>query len=121
MEKIIIVGAGPIGCYCAQLLKRRGVAPLVIEEHQELGRPVHCAGLVGKKVIDEIQIPFPSGCILNVINSGQAHLNGEVVTFNRKKVAYVIDREKFDKAMGKGLNILFGTRCLGVEENKTRY
>ncbi|MBN3040049.1 MAG: NAD(P)/FAD-dependent oxidoreductase [Candidatus Omnitrophica bacterium] len=120
-KRIIIVGAGPIGCYCAQLLRLKGYEPLVIEEHQVLGKPVHCAGLVGRKVIDEIKIPFPKNCLLNSINSGRAHLRNEVATFKRNNVAFVIDREKFDKAMGQNLNIVFQTKCLGIEENKTHY
>ncbi|UCG34881.1 MAG: NAD(P)/FAD-dependent oxidoreductase [Candidatus Omnitrophota bacterium] len=116
--KIVIVGAGPIGCYLAQLLKERGFSPLLIEEHEELGRPVHCAGLVGKKVIDEIQIPFPRNCIINIINGGVVHLGKNSITLRREGVAYVIDREKFDKAMGKNLNIIFGTKYLGIEEKE---
>ncbi len=120
-KKIIIVGAGPVGCYAGQLLKKSGYDPLLIEEHRELGKPVHCAGLVGKKVVDEIKIPFPSDCILNVINGGIACLDDERVVIKRKKIAFVIDREKFDKAMGQGLNIRYETRCLGVEQNNNHY
>ena len=92
---------------------------MLIEEHEELGRPVHCAGLVGKRVIDEIKIPFPYSCIINSINGGVVHLGKERLALKRKEVAYVIDRERFDKAMGKGLNIMFETKCLGIEENKS--
>jgi digeranylgeranylglycerophospholipid reductase len=120
-NKIIIVGAGPVGCYTGQLLKKAGYEPILIEEHKEIGRPVHCAGLVGKKVIDEIRIPFPSDCILNVINGGIAFLDDEKVVVKRKKIAFVIDREKFDKAMGQGLDVRYETRCLGVEQNNNHY
>jgi len=120
-QDIIIVGAGPIGCYCAQLLKKRGFNPLLIEEHSELGKPVHCAGLVGRKVIEEMQLPFPSECILNTVNGGRACLDGQTMALKRKNVAYVIDRAKFDKAMGRHLTIRFGTKCLGIEEDKHCY
>ena len=116
--KIIIVGAGPIGCYLGQLLRRKGFRPLLVEEHGELGRPVHCAGLVGRKVIDEIKIPFPHSCIINTINGGVVHLDKDSITLRRKEVAYVIDRERFDKALGSNLNIMLSTKCLGIEENK---
>jgi digeranylgeranylglycerophospholipid reductase len=120
-NKVVIVGAGPAGCYLAQLLQRQGMNSLLIEEHEELGKPVHCAGLVGRKVIEESQIPFPRHAIINTIHGGLLHLNGDTLTLNREEVAYVIDREKFDKAMGENLHIQFSTKCLGIEQNNSHY
>lgn len=120
-KRIIIVGAGPAGCYLAQLLKRAKLDPLLIEEHKEIGRPVHCAGLVGKKVFEETQIALPCDCILNTINGAIIHAAGKEITIRRKNVAYVIDREKFDKNLGRGLNINFETRFLGLEKGNNRY
>jgi digeranylgeranylglycerophospholipid reductase len=117
-EKIVIVGAGPVGCYLGRLLMDKGFDPMIIEEHEELGRPVHCAGLIGDKVITEMRIPFPTECILNDIDGAVIMLGDEELSIGRKKVAHVIDREKFDKTMGTGLDILFGTRYVGVEQGK---
>ncbi len=119
--KVVIVGAGPIGCYTARLLKLREIEPLLIEEHKELGRPVHCAGLVGKKVFEEPQLPLPKKSILNIINGAGIALEKEEVSIERNEVAYVIDREKFDKSLGEGLNILFGTKFLGLEKENGCY
>jgi len=33
--KIIIVGAGPVGCYTAQLLKQKGYETVLLEEHSQ--------------------------------------------------------------------------------------
>ena len=120
-RKIFIIGAGPIGCYLAQLLKREGIGSVLIEEHKRLGRPVHCAGLIGRKSFDEAEIPLSSKSILNTINGAKIHLAGETISVTRKEVAYVIDREKFDKALGEGLDIRFGTKFLGLEEKENHY
>lgn len=121
MPKIVIVGAGPIGCYLAQLLRKEKIDPLLIEEHEELGRPVHCAGLLGKGVFEESRIPISNRCILNKINGAIIHLGEDTIEVKRKEVAYVVDREKFDKNLGEKLNILFETKFLGLERKKCSY
>jgi geranylgeranyl reductase family protein len=119
--KLVIIGAGPTGCYLAKLLKEGGLEPLLIEEHKALGRPIHCAGLVGKRVFQEAKIPVSRDCILNTINGAVFHLDGDSFEVRRKEVAYVIDREKFDKNMGKGLPIIYETKFLGLEKNNNHY
>lgn len=120
-SKIVIIGAGPIGCYLAQLLRKQGVNSLLIEEHKEIGRPIHCAGLVGRKVFEETKAPLSNDCILNVINGAIFYMNSNKIAIRRKEVAYVIDREKFDKHLGQGLDIDFETRFLGLEKQNGSY
>jgi len=120
-SKIVIIGAGPIGCYLAQLLRKQGINSLLIEEHKEIGRPIHCAGLVGKKVFEEAKASLSKNCILNVINGAIFHMNNNDIKINRKEVAYVIDREKFDKHLGQDLDIDFETRFLGLEKQNGSY
>ena len=43
---VVIIGAGPVGGHTANLLAQRGQRVLLIEEHNEIGRPFQCAGLV---------------------------------------------------------------------------
>ena len=71
MIKIIIIGAGPIGCYTAQLLneKDRDFDITIIEEHLEIGRPIHCAGLVSMDVLTQIKVPISDDVIINRIKN----------------------------------------------------
>jgi len=122
MKKIIIIGAGPIGCYAAQLLKGYGFNPMLIEEHSEVGRPVHCTGLLGNRVFtDKRPFDLPTSSISNVINGAVIHYDREHFVIEKKKVAYVIDRERFDKDLSKGLNILYQNKFLGLEKSKSGY
>ncbi|MBN1275004.1 NAD(P)/FAD-dependent oxidoreductase [Candidatus Woesearchaeota archaeon] len=41
-----IIGAGPIGTYLAWQLSRRGHDVTLIEEHETIGEPVRCAGIL---------------------------------------------------------------------------
>ena len=43
---VIVVGAGPAGARTAALLSERGHSVIVLEEHQEVGFPVHCSGFI---------------------------------------------------------------------------
>jgi len=121
-KKIIIIGAGPVGCYTAQLLKNFGFNPLLIEEHGEVGRPLHCTGLVGSRLFDDNRlVPISRSSIINVINGANIYYENQSFTIKRKKVAYVVDREKFDKKLSDNLNIAFGKRFLGLEKSGSQY
>ena len=115
--EIVIVGAGPIGCYTAQLLKKCGINSFrIIEEHSEVGRPVRCAGIVGKPVFEDSLIPLSRGSILNQINGALFFYRGDSFKIKRSGVALVIDREKFDKELSQGLEVEYGRRLLEIEE-----
>ena len=53
----VIVGAGPIGGYLAQKLAKNNLRVLILEEHQEIGRPFQCAGLVNPKAMKSVNLP----------------------------------------------------------------
>ena len=115
--EIVIVGAGPIGCYTAQLLKKCGINSFrIIEEHGEVGRPVRCAGIVGKPVFEDSLIPLSRDSILNQINGALFFYRGDSFKIERSGVALVVDREKFDKELSQGLKVEYGIRLLEIEE-----
>jgi digeranylgeranylglycerophospholipid reductase len=119
--KIVIVGAGPIGCYTAQLLKHQGYEPILLEEHAEIGKPIQCAGIVGNAIFKDLRLNISKKSILNVINGANIHFNESSFRLKRPKVAYVIDREIFDKELAKGLNIEFNTLLREIHEIKDGY
>lgn len=121
--KILIIGAGPIGCYTARLLEknRPDLDIAIIEEHSEIGRPVHCAGLVSTDVMSEVKVAFNDNVILSRIDGAEFSLNGDRFAIRRKDVALVIDREKFDCSLGSGLKVHFDTRFVGIEKEGAGY
>ena len=117
--EIVIVGAGPIGCYTAQLLKKCGINSFrIIEEHDEVGKPVRCAGIVGKPVFEDSLIPLSKSSILNQINGALFFYKGDSFKIERSGVALVIDREKFDKELSQGLEVECGRKLLEIEEEQ---
>jgi len=94
----------------------------LLEVHSEVGRPLHCTGLVGSRVFSDKR-PFmpPLSAVLNEINGAVIRYNNQSFVIKRKGVAYVIDREKFDKGLSAGLNILYNNRFLGIEKYRNGY
>lgn len=119
--KITIIGAGPVGCYTASLLKHYGIVPLIIEEHKEVGRPVQCAGIVGREVFEDLVLPLSRCSIVNQIDGAIVCFGDDNFSIKKEGVAYVIDREVFDKELAKGLNIEYNTKFLGFEMGNSGY
>lgn len=88
-----IIGAGPTGCYTALKLAKKGIPVKVVEEHEKVGVPFQCTGLVSKNL--EKVLKFPEKHIINKINSAKLFFpNCEPVEF--KGSAFVLDRINFD-------------------------
>ncbi|OGC11071.1 hypothetical protein A3K48_00875 [candidate division WOR-1 bacterium RIFOXYA12_FULL_52_29] len=120
-SKIVIVGAGPVGCYLGQLLKQQGFDPLILEEHSEVGKPVQCAGIVGRGLFEDLRIPLSHASIQNVIDGSIISYRDKSFELHRPKVAYIVDRERFDKELSHKLNIEYNTRLNEVKRIKDGY
>jgi len=116
--KILIVGGGPAGCYLGRMLQKYGYSPLILEEHSEIGKPVHCAGLVGKGVFEKAALPLPSASIKNVINGATFYFGDIYFSLHRPEAAYVIDRAIFDRELSRGLDLRLPTRFLSLEKEE---
>ncbi|MFH1826371.1 MAG: NAD(P)/FAD-dependent oxidoreductase [bacterium] len=119
--KIIIVGAGPVGCYLGQLLKQLGMEPLLLEEHAEVGKPVQCAGIVGRSIFQEARIPISTKSIINKIDGAHVFYKEESFDLKRPEVAFIIDREIFDKELSAGLEIEYNAGLKDIHRIKGGY
>jgi len=120
--KIIIVGAGPVGCYTAQLLKRMGYKPVILEEHSSVGKPVQCAGIVSSKLFPKTNSLIPERAIINRINGFSISSPWvEDFSINIPGIACIINREEFDLNMGKDLDIRLDKRVFCIEKKDSCY
>jgi digeranylgeranylglycerophospholipid reductase len=120
MNDVLIVGAGPAGCFTGKLLAELGLDVVIIEEHAEIGHPVSCAGILGVGGLEELGIKRGKW-VLGELNGATFHSpSGKQFTVTRGKVeALVVDRASFDeelasRAVNAGANLLMKTRCVGV-------
>ena len=121
--KILIIGAGPVGCYTAKLLQENGYNKTVIlEEHSTVGRPVQCAGIVSKNLITQLQTFISNDSILNQVNVFNIISPGIKDFFIKiPKIAVIIDREKFDQSIAEGLNIKYNQRVHSITKQNNCY
>lgn len=66
---VVVVGAGPIGCYSALQAAKQGVQVVVCEEHPEVGVPSHCTGHISLAGIKRLELNLPKSVIENEIES----------------------------------------------------
>jgi geranylgeranyl reductase family protein len=80
-------------------LAARGHGVLLLEEHDAIGYPVHCTGLMGLEAFDEL--PLPRESIRAVLRRACFHgPGGEPVCVETDHIrAAVIDRGEFDAAL----------------------
>jgi len=118
---IAIIGAGPVGCFAAYKLATKGYNVEVFEEHREIGKPVHCTGLLTsyvKKIIDIESV------VVNTISKAKLYApNGHFIDIELQKPNIVVDREKFDKhiaamALNAGAKIRLRQKFVGVKNGK---
>lgn len=111
--KVKIIGGGPAGLWAA---KHLGPECVVYEEHKRIGQPVHCTGLVSKR-IDSL-LKLPKSLVLNRIRGARMFSkDGRLLELSRgRDEAYVIDRAGFDAhlaglAEAAGARIILGEKA----------
>jgi len=122
MIDALIVGAGPSGSRVAWKLADAGYSTILIEEHEKVGFPCQCAGLVTPRTLDYLGYKIP------VIQEMQgARLWGPKDSFLNFKAqetkALVIDRSDLDnsianKAVEAGVDLRTEHKYLGHQRIK---
>lgn len=116
----MVIGGGPAGLMAARTLAAAGHDVVVLEEHEEIGVPVHCTGVLGLEAFSELDLPRESICgIVSSARFRAAHDNSVVVTSDAIRAA-VVDRAAFDaglarRAAAEGAELRTGCRVSRLE------
>ncbi|MCC7552648.1 NAD(P)/FAD-dependent oxidoreductase [Candidatus Micrarchaeota archaeon] len=127
MNDIHIIGAGPAGCFAAihSLKHNPSKKILISEEHNSIGLPVKCSGLISKNAVDflskEINI---KKCIKKKFTKAEVNFGNEKLELRSKQAMYLINRQVFDrlcaeKAEQLGAKIELNTKIINKYKSKT--
>jgi geranylgeranyl reductase family protein len=116
---VVIVGGGPGGLLTGACLARGGFDVAVLEEHDQVGAPVHCTGVLAQEAVAELDLPRDT--ILNVLSTARFHSpSGLAISYTTPETeALVIDRARFDQALARdaveaGATVRLGARVSDV-------
>jgi geranylgeranyl reductase family protein len=124
MLDTIVVGGGPAGLCCALLLAEAGFDVAVFEEHETVGLPTHCTGVVSDELSDLFKLPQslilnrPTTCVI-------ASPTGRTFSFAyAEEGIVVIDRGEFDRELGAaaaqaGAEITCGRQVVQIRPQQT--
>jgi geranylgeranyl reductase family protein len=119
MYDVVIVGAGPGGLSAGLHLARHGLRAIVIEEHQAVGTPVHCTGILAREAFEEFDLSRNS--ILNELTTARflSPAGREVFYRTGAVEAVVVDRAQFDARLAEqaeqaGARIVRGVRAAAM-------
>jgi len=118
---VCVVGASIAGNYLTYLLSKSNIKIVVIEEHQDIGLPFQCAGIISQK-LDQL-IKLPEEIVVNRVKTAKIfNPLGNSIKLSGNEHPYVIDRIALDRLFyGKNKNATNVTYYLGERFKSFKY
>ena len=114
-DMIAVVGSGPAGNYLAYLLAKKGKEVTVIEEHNSIGKPVQCTGIVTSSINKFLKLK--KSVIANTLEKVVVMSKNNKTESDVDEI--VLRRDKFDQfladmAIKQGTKILLDHRFINL-------
>ncbi|MFC1533058.1 NAD(P)/FAD-dependent oxidoreductase [Thermodesulfobacteriota bacterium] len=123
---VIVVGAGPAGCLAAKTASDSGCKTIILEEHRQIGIPIHCSGKISINAapdnVREFLRKIDQPVLLTKYRAGHVFSpSGKVVKEFPLPAngSYLVDRGRFDQelarqAVNAGVDLFLNTRVTGL-------
>ncbi|WP_338834789.1 NAD(P)/FAD-dependent oxidoreductase [Neomoorella humiferrea] len=117
---VAVVGAGPAGCRAARLIAGAGFRVIVLEEHERIGEPLQCSGLISPRTLE---LSGYEGELRHPLHGFNLHSPaGHTLGFQTNKTYAVavdrvaLDRQLAEAARSAGAELITGARVKGLED-----
>ncbi len=125
MRDLVVVGAGPAGSNLAKRFAEKDSDVLVIEQSEEVGKPLACSGHVSPDIWDFVPEAERERLEQNRIRGARFHPSGskEYRFYRQETVSHCIDRVELDKVKAEeaertGVEYRLGEKVVDVKEKK---
>ncbi|MFA5141429.1 MAG: NAD(P)/FAD-dependent oxidoreductase [Candidatus Woesearchaeota archaeon] len=121
---ISVIGGGPAGSYSAYLLAEAGYDVDIYEDHNKIGLPIQCSGIVTSAINDIVKIK--PELILNKITTMRVNAQDKNFEVKLKDPDLILNRAGFDqfladKAVEKGAGLYMGHKLIAIENQKLKF
>jgi geranylgeranyl reductase family protein len=122
---VIVVGAGPAGSATAEALARTVPRVALLEEHEQVGLPNHCSGLISPRTLEVAGIAEEEVVVARYSEARVWGPGGKTLWLRSNAVqAVAVDRPRFDqmlaeRAVEAGATLMLNARaqhCTRLEE-----
>jgi geranylgeranyl reductase len=113
---VVIVGAGPAGARCAELLAAAGHDVLMIEKDSFAGETNVCGGVLDASFASKLDLPTS---MIKEINRWVCHFGTRVAEMETRKISFArnrFDRYLAQRAVFRGAELLNSTRAVSAKK-----
>ena len=116
---VLVVGAGPGGGNAALQCSRKGLRTMIIEDHDEIGTPVHCGECISDEAIANLKLDLPEEVISKRVN-GIRVIFPDGTSKQLTETGYVLEKHLFeqwiaDSAVKEGAKLALKHKLTSME------
>ena len=116
---VLVVGAGPGGGNAALQCARKGLRTMIIEDHDEIGTPVHCGECISDEAIANLKLDLPEEVISKRVN-GIRVIFPDGTSKQLTETGYVLEKHLFeqwiaDSAVKEGAKLALKHKLTSIE------
>lgn len=96
MFDLVVIGAGPGGNYAALTAAKLGASTLVLEEHEEIGKPVHCGECLSQAACKRLGITLPEEAVSREVKGVRLIFPDKTASWISEP-GYTLEKDEFEK------------------------